>query len=319
MKAFSYERVQSPVEAVAAHRHRPAARYIAGGTNLIDLMKLEIETPTHLIDINDAGLDGIEDMPDGSIRIGALVSNTDLASDQRIRTHYPIVARSILAGASGQLRNMATVGGNLMQRTRCPYFYDLNLPCNKRNPGTGCSAMGGYSRTHAIVGIGSCICAFLGDMSVALRLLDAVVEVMRPDGAIRTVPIGNFHKAPGHGEVIDEFALETGELIVAVLLPAPLSGSFAYHKVRDRASFAFALVSVAVVLFADRSGRVALGGVGTKPWRSEEGDAALTLGAKAASEALLTNALPTEHNRYKVELTERAMAAALEDAQRVEQ
>lgn len=315
MKAFTYERVDTAEEAVAANARTPGARFIAGGTNLLDLMKIGIEAPSHLIDVNGTGLDRIEEIEDGRVRIGALVRNHDLAAHARIRRDYPVLSRAIIAGASGQLRNMATTGGNLMQRTRCPYFYDVNLPCNKRDPGSGCAAMGGYTRRHAIVGIGgNCICPFPSDMSVGLRVLDAVVEVMRPDGTTRSIPIADFHQPPGVDDKVKEFALEPGELILAVVLPGPAGGRQFYHKVRDRASYAFALVSVAAVIQADGSGRIALGGVGTIPWRSDAGDAALQKGAKAVADALLTEAVPMDQNQYKLALTERTIALVLAEA-----
>ncbi|MDF0546433.1 xanthine dehydrogenase family protein subunit M [Sphingobium sp. H39-3-25] len=314
MKPFTYERVTTAAEAANAMKRTPGAKFIAGGTNLLDLMKHEIEGPSHLIDVNGIGLDKIEETREGGLRIGALVRNTALASHARIRRDYPVLARAIVAGASGQLRNKATTGGNLLQRTRCPYFYDTNLPCNKRD-GSGCAAMGGYSRNHAIVGIGGiCICAFPSDMSVAMRVLDAIVEVMRPDGTTRTIPIADFHQLPGDELPVKEFSLEPGELILAVVVPKPVGGKHYYKKVRDRSSYAFALVSVAAIVHPDGSGRIALGGVGTKPWRSEAGDAALPQGAKAVAAALLTDIVPMEDNQYKAALTERTIAAVLAQA-----
>jgi len=312
MKSFTYERVTTPAEAVAALAKHPNAKLIAGGTNLLDHMKLQLVTPGRLIDINGTGLDKIEPTPEGGLRIGALVRNTDLAADKRIKADYAVLARAIVAGASGQLRNMATTGGNLMQRTRCPYFYDTNLPCNKRDPGSGCSAFGGYNRNHAIIGIsGNCICAFPSDMSVALNVLEAVVEVMKADGSTTLIPITEFHLIPGDELPVKEFALGKDEMITAVILPKPLGGKHIYRKVRNRASYAFALVSVAAVLQPDGTGRIALGGVGTKPWRSDAGDAALHKGAKAVADALLADATPTDQNRYKLTLAERTIAAVL--------
>src|SRR6185503_10586703 len=224
----------------------PGAKFIAGGTNLLDLMKLEIETPAHLIDVNGLALDKIEETPEGGLRIGALVRNTDLAADPRVRRDYAVLSRALLAGASGQLRNKATTAGNLLQRTRCPYFYDTNQPCNKRRPGSGCAALGGFSRQHAVVG-GSeaCIATHPSDMAVAMRALDATVETVRPDGATRTIPIAEFHRLPGDTPHI-ETTLMQGELITAVTLPKPVGGRQVYRKVRDRASYAFA-----AQLFAD--------------------------------------------------------------------
>ncbi len=312
MKPFTFERAATPEQAVAALACNPGARLIAGGTNLLDLMKLEIETPTHLIDVNHIGLDNIADTADGGLRIGALVRNTDCAANPRVRRDYPVLCRAIVAGASGQLRNKATTGGNLMQRTRCPYFYDGDLPCNKRNPGSGCSAQDGYSRNHAVLGASDlCMCAFPGDMSVALRLLDAEIELMRADGSRRRIAIADFHLTPGEVLPVREFAQERGELITAVILPpAPVGRQF-YRKVRNRASYAFALVSVAALIDADGSGRIALGGIGTKPWRSAAGDAAIPQGAAAVAKALFADARPTAQNRYKLTLAERTISAVL--------
>ena len=315
MKPFTYERAKSPADAVAALARHPRAKLIAGGTNLLDHMKLEIVAPTHLVDVNGTGLDRIEDTPDGGLRIGALVRNTALAAHPRVRKDYAVLTRAIVAGASGQLRNMATTGGNLMQRTRCPYFYDPNMPCNKRDPGSGCSAQGGFSRNHAAVGgNGNCICAFPSDMSTALNVLDATVEVMKSDGALRTIPIGEFHLLPGDELPVEEFAIGPGEMITAVTLPRPPGGRHCYRKVRNRASYAFALVSVAAVLQPDGTGRIALGGVGYRPWRSAAGDAALPHGAKAVAAALFAGANPTDQNRYKLKLAERTIAAVLTSA-----
>src|SRR5688500_18086982 len=244
MKAFTFERAKTPAEAAAAAR-KPGAKFVAGGTNLLDLMKLEIETPAHLIDVNGLGLDKIEAAPDGGLRIGALVRNTDLAADRRVRRDYGVLARALVAGATGQLRNMATTAGNLLQRTRCPYFYDTNQPCNKRVSGSGCGAIGGFSRQHAIVGVSdACIATHPSDMAVALRALDATIETMRPDGSTRAIPIADFYRLPGDTPHIEN-VLSPGKLITAVTVPKPVGGSQIYRKVRDRASFAFALVSVA--------------------------------------------------------------------------
>ncbi|MFP5391292.1 MAG: FAD binding domain-containing protein [Gammaproteobacteria bacterium] len=314
MKSFTYERATSPAEAAAAAARTPGARFIAGGTNLLDLMKLQIETPSHLIDVNDLALDRIEATPDGGLRVGALVKNTDLAAHERVRRDYGVLARALLAGASAQLRNQATTAGNLLQRTRCPYFYDTNQPCNKRKPGSGCGALGGFSRIHAIVGASdACIATHPSDMAVAMRVLDATIETVRPNGALRTIPIADFHKLPGATPHI-EHALEPGELITAVTLPKPLGGAHIYRKVRDRASYAFALVSVAAVIQRDGSGRVALGGVAHKPWRVEAAESELARGAMAASAGLLTGARTTPDNAYKVPLVERTLASVLQEA-----
>jgi xanthine dehydrogenase YagS FAD-binding subunit len=312
MKPFSYERARTPAEAAAAVERRPGAKFIAGGTNLLDLMKLGIEAPPHLVDVNGIGLDRIEPTPEGGLRIGALVRNTDLAADARVRRDHAVLSRALLAGASGQLRNRATTAGNLLQRTRCPYFYDPAQACNKRQPGSGCSAIGGVSRQLAVIGGSTaCIATHPSDMAVALRVLDAQVETVQPDGRTRVIPIADFHRLPGNTPQA-ETALEPGELITAVTLPAPLGGRHVYRKVRDRASYAFALVSVAAVVMPDGRGRVALGGVAHKPWRVEAADAALPQGAKAVMATLLAGASPTPENAFKLPLAERTLAAALQ-------
>ncbi|HTG20092.1 MAG TPA: xanthine dehydrogenase family protein subunit M [Reyranella sp.] len=314
MKPFTYERARSPGEAAAAAAGRPGAKFIAGGTNLLDLMKLQIEAPTHLIDVNGLALDRIEATPEGGLSIGALVRNTDLAADARVRRDYGLLSRALLAGASGQLRNKATTAGNLLQRTRCPYFYDTNQPCNKRQPGSGCAALGGVSRQHAVVGSSeACIATHPSDMAVAMRALDATVETVRPDGSTRSIPIAEFHRLPGTTPHI-ETVLERGELITAVTLPRPVGGTHAYTKVRDRASYAFALVSVGVIVQPDGSGRVALGGVAHKPWRVEAAEAELPRGAEAVTVRLLADARPTAENQFKLPLVKRTLAAALAEA-----
>ncbi|WP_435948046.1 FAD binding domain-containing protein [Dryocola sp. BD586] len=314
MKAFTYERVKKPAEAAASARRTPGAKFIAGGTNLLDLMKLEIEAPAHLIDVNGLALDKIEPADDGGLRIGALVRNTDLAADPRIRRDYAVLSRALLAGASGQLRNKATTAGNLLQRTRCPYFYDTNQPCNKRLPGSGCAALEGFSRQHAVVGASkACIATHPSDMAVAMRLLDAVVETVNPDGKARAIPVADFYLAPGNTPHL-ETALSPGELITAVTLPPPSGGTHIYRKVRDRASYAFALVSVAAIVQPDGSGRVALGGVAHKPWRLNEADAQLTQGAQAVYERLFADAHPTRENEYKLLLAKRTLASVLTEA-----
>jgi xanthine dehydrogenase YagS FAD-binding subunit len=308
VKPFTYTRAKSPQEAAAEAARRPDAKFIAGGTNLLDLMKLEIEVPSHLIDINDLALDRIESTPEGGLRIGALVRNTDLAADERVRRDYGLLTRCLVAGASGQLRNKATTAGNLLQRTRCPYFYDTNLPCNKRQPGSGCSAIGGFNRQHAVVGTSeACIATHPSDMAVAMRALDATIETVRPDGEIRNIPIAGFHLLPGDTPHI-ETVLETGELITAVTLPKPPGGTQIYHKVRDRASYAFALISVAAIIQNDGSGRVALGGVAHKPWRVETAEEDMPRGARAVTAALLADAKPTRQNSFKLSLVARTLA-----------
>ncbi|MDH2384261.1 xanthine dehydrogenase family protein subunit M [Bradyrhizobium sp. CER78] len=314
MRSFSYERATSPGAAAAAAAGTANAKFIAGGTNLLDLMKLEIETPAHLIDVNGLALDRIDETADGGLRIGALVRNTDLAADRRVRRDYAVLSRALLAGASGQLRNKATTAGNLLQRTRCPYFYDANLPCNKRKPGSGCAAIGGFSRQHAVIGASeACIATHPSDMAVAMRVLDVVVETVRPDGATRSIPIADLHRLPGDSPEI-ETTLQPGELITAVALPKPVGGTQAYRKVRDRASYAFALVSVAAIVQGDGTGRVALGGVAHKPWRVEAAESELPRGAKAVTARLLADAKPTKDNAYKLPLAERTLAAVLREA-----
>lgn len=314
MKPFTYERARTPAEAAAMVAGRPGAKFIAGGTNLLDLMKLEIETPTHLVDVQDLKLDRIEATRDGGLRIGANVTNTALASDDRVRRDYGVLTRAIVAGASGQLRNKASTAGNILQRTRCPYFYDPNQPCNKRKPGSGCAAIGGYSRQLAVVGSSdACIATFPGDMAVALRVLDATVETVNPQGTTRAIPMADFHRLPGDTPQFDN-TLARGELITAVTLPKPLGGQHFYHKVRDRASYAYALVSVAAVLQPDGTGRVAIGGVAHKPWRIEAAEAALPQGARAVASRLMAGAKPTADNAFKVPLVERTLAAVMHDA-----
>ncbi len=314
MRPFTYQRAQSPAEAAAVAARIPGAKFIAGGTNLLDLMKLEIEAPAHLIDVNGLGLDKIEATPGGGLRIGALVRNTDLAADMRVRRDYGLLSRALVAGASGQLRNKATTAGNLLQRTRCPYFYDTNQPCNKRRPGSGCSAIDGVSRQHAVVGASdACIATHPSDMAVAMRALDATIETVRADGTARRIPIADFHRLPGDTPQI-ETVLSAGELVTAVTLPKPAGGKHIYRKVRDRASYAFALVSVAAIVQPDGSGRVAVGGVAHKPWRVESAEAKLPQGAKAVTAELLAGAKPTQQNAFKVQLTERTLGAVLAEA-----
>ncbi|CAI8735085.1 FAD binding domain-containing protein [Pseudomonas serbica] len=314
MRPFTYLRAKSPAEAASLAAGVEGSRFIAGGTNLLDLMKLDIETPTQLIDVKDLALDRIEATPEGGLRIGALVRNTDLAADPRIRKDYGVLSRALLAGASGQLRNMATTAGNLLQRTRCPYFYDTHQACNKRQPGSGCAAIGGFSRQLGIIGVSNaCIATHPSDMAVAMRVLDAQVETVRPDGTTRAIAIADLHRLPGNTPNI-ETTLAAHELITAVTLPAPLGGTHLYQKVRDRASYAFALVSVAAVIQPDGTGRIALGGVAHKPWRVESAEAAMAKGAKAFSEQLLDGAIPTPENTFKLTLVERTLASVMAHA-----
>jgi xanthine dehydrogenase YagS FAD-binding subunit len=311
MTPFTYERATSPAAAVQAVASRPGAKFIAGGTNLLDLMKFQIEKPTHLVDVRHLPLGEIEDTEEGGLRIGALVTNTQLASHPRVKSDYGVLSRAIVAGATGQLRNKASTGGNLLQRNRCLYFYSTNHPCNKRSPGSGCSAIGGASRSLAVVGTSdSCIAQNPGDMAVALAVLDAVVETVDATGKSRSIPIGDFHLLPGDTPEV-EFALRPDELITAVTLPPPPGGTHHYHKARDRASYAFAIVSVAAVLQKDGTGRVAFGGVAPRPWRVPAAEAALPQGPKAVVSAAFEGATPTEENAFKIPLAERTLALVM--------
>jgi xanthine dehydrogenase YagS FAD-binding subunit len=311
MKAFSFSRAADARQAVLQASDGRDAKFIAGGTNLLDLMKLQVETPAHLIDINHIGLDAIEETPEGGLKIGALVRNTQLATDMRVRQKYPVLSRALLAGASAQLRNRATTAGNLLQRTRCYYFYDTTKPCNKRQPGSGCAALGGFNRIHAILGTSAqCIAAHPSDMAVAMRVLDAVVETVKPDGSTRKFPIAELHLLPGETPERENI-LERGELITAVVLPPPPPGKQVYRKVRDRASYAFALVSVAAIIDGDKT-RLAFGGLAPKPWRVAAADA---LGdADAIADAVLENAVGHGANDFKIPLTRRTIKAVLRDA-----
>ncbi|ADB38207.1 FAD binding domain-containing protein [Spirosoma linguale] len=314
MKTFTYERVSTPAEAAAASTRTPGSKFLAGGTNLLDLMKLEIEAPVHLIDIGKIGLNKIESTPAGGLRIGALVSNTDLAAHPLVRRDYGLLSRALLAGASGQLRNKATTAGNLLQRTRCPYFYDTNQLCNKRVPGSGCAAIAGFSRQLGIIGTStSCIATYPGDMAVAMRALDARVETINPNGAKRTLSLDQLYRLPDQTPHL-ETTLEKNELITAILLPPPVGGVQIYHKVRDRSSYAFALVSVAAILQKNGTGHVAIGGIAPRPWRVETAEPLLPSGAKTFTAQLLKGARPTKENEYKLALVERTLAAVLDEA-----
>jgi xanthine dehydrogenase YagS FAD-binding subunit len=326
MKAFTYERAETPQQAAAAVAAQPGAKFIAGGTNLLDLMKLQIETPTHLVDVNRLPLDTIADTADGGLRIGAMVRNSNLAADPRVRERYGVLSRALLAGASGQLRNKATTGGNLLQRTRCYYFYDAHKPCNKREPGSGCSALQGQNRIHAILGASEqCIAVHPSDMAVAMRVLDARVEIVAPDGGARVIPIADFHRLPGSAPQFDT-QLKQGELITAVTLPPPPPGVQIYRKVRDRASYAFALISVAAIVDSAfgrvGSARLALGGVAHKPWRVEAAEKGLNDSRasdesfNAAADNVLRGAQGYGHNDFKIALARRTMRAVLADATR---
>ena len=319
MQPFSYQQVEQADSAIASVGSEQSM-YLAGGTSLIDLMKLNVQTPQQLVDINSLPLSQVEQQGNG-VRIGAMARNSDVAYNAMIRQQYPVLSEALLSGASPQLRNMATVGGNLLQRTRCYYFRDTAFPCNKRVPGSGCPAIKGYNRIHAILG-GSdqCIATHPSDMAVAMMALDAVVQTRGPKGA-RSIPISDFHLVPGNTPE-RETVLEHGELIVAVDLPAsPFAARSHYLKVRDRASYAFAMSSVATALELQngvvRSARIALGGVGTKPWRAYAAEKALvnqplnqnTL--QAAAKAAVQGAKPQKYNSFKVELTKRTVMRAL--------
>ena len=321
MKPFRYDRASDISGAVATLAREPAGVFLAGGTNLVDLMKLDIVTPDVLVDVRRLTSVEIQDLPDGGLRIGAAVTNSDLAADIRIRSRYQVLSQALLSGASGQLRNLATTGGNLLQRTRCAYFYDTTTPCNKREPGTGCSALEGCNIDHAILGASRhCVATHPSDMAVAMTALDAVVRVQGPGGA-REIPIGELYRLPGQ-EPERDTTLEHAELITAVdLPPSEFSANSRYRKVRERASYAFALVSVAAVLRV-RDGvvhdaRIALGGVAHRPWRARKAEEAVR-GApaveesfRAAAVAELADAVPLRDNAYKVPLAANVMTRTL--------
>lgn len=324
MKRFEYIRVLEPQQAVMFATPEDAS-FIAGGTNLLDLMKIEIETPQKLVDITRLELQQIEATADGGLRIGTLVTNSDLAAHPAVTAGYPVLARAMLAGASGQLRNKATTGGNLLQRTRCYYFYQPDSPCNKRNPGSGCPAINGENRPLAILGTSDdCIAQHPSDMAVAMRLLDATIETLKADGTSRQIPIKDFYCLPKDTPNI-ETVLETGELITHIVLPAPVKGMHTYDKVRDRASYAFALVSCAAVINVNNQGkletvRLAFGGIGTKPWRNEAVEA-LLIGTDGnvdiisqAADLLLKDAKGSGQNDFKIPLTRRLLKQVIERA-----
>jgi xanthine dehydrogenase YagS FAD-binding subunit len=323
MKPFRYERAGS-VASACASAAQPAAKFIAGGTNLLDLMKLQIETPARLVDIASLPLSEIEETAEGGLRVGTRVTNSALAADMRVRRLYPMLSQAILAGASTQLRNKATTGGNLLQRTRCPYFYDTTKPCNKRTPGAGCAAVGGINRMNAVLGVSDdCIAAHPSDMAVAMTALDARVETVAPDGATRTIPIDALYRPPGNTPHL-ETVLAPGELISSVVLPPPPPGRQIYRKVRDRASYAFALVSVAAIIAHDsnhvRAARIAFGGLSYKPWRSQDAEGTLSGAAltrvsyDAAGTAALKNARGYGHNDFKIPLARRTLRATVAEA-----
>ena len=330
MKTFEFIRPANSAAAITTAAQAKTAqqgaevRYIAGGTTLIDLMKLNVETPGRLLDINRLPLDKIEATGDGGLKIGATVRNSDLAHHATVQRDYAVLSQAILAGASAQLRNMATTAGNLLQRTRCAYFRDTAMPCNKREPGTGCPAITGSNRTLAVLGTSEhCIATNPSDMCIAMAALEATIHVQGPKGA-RAIPFGEFHLLPGntpHRETV----LEPGDLITHVTLPAPIKGSKQlYLKLRDRASYEFALASAAVVISLTGQNvtraRIALGGVGTKPWRSQEAEAVLVgqpangANFRRAAEAALRDAKPQSENGFKVELARRCLTHALQMA-----
>jgi xanthine dehydrogenase YagS FAD-binding subunit len=329
MNSFSYTRANDVATAVRERARDSTAQFIAGGTNLIDLMKENVTRPRHLIDITHLPLHTIEATADGGLRLGALVTNADTAYNVQVEKRYPLLTKAILAGASPQLRNMATNGGNLLQRTRCYYFYDTATPCNKRDPGTGCSALHGFNRIHAILGTSEhCIATHPSDMCVALAVLEAVVRVAGENGD-RAIPFADFHRLPGDMPQVDT-NLQPGELITAIDLPAKgFADHYMYLKVRDRQSYAFALVSVAAVLEMDgdiiKEARLALGGVAHRPWRDPEAEALLH-GKSATKEnfhqaaaAAVHDAQGFGYNTFKIELAKRAVVRALQQAATTEQ
>jgi xanthine dehydrogenase YagS FAD-binding subunit len=328
MRPFSYVRAGDPDAAARAVAANPQAKFLAGGTNLLDLMKEDVERPTELVDLTRLRLADIRATSAGGVSIGALATNATTANHPLIRQRYPLLTQAIVAGASGQLRNMATNGGNLLQRTRCQYFYDTAMPCNKREPGSGCGAREGINRIHAILGWSEqCVATYPGDMANALYALEAVVRVRGADGRERTIPIDEFHRLPGDTPQRDN-NLGHGELIVAIELPpSRFAENSHYLKVRDRASYAFALVAVAAAFELDggtiRQARVVLGSVAHKPWRSREAEAALAgqpltdASFRRAAEAALRDARPLAHNAFKVELAKRAIVRALMRAGRL--
>jgi len=326
MRAFTYERAASPAAAAASARDAASTAFIAGGTNLLDLMKLQVMTPSRVIDITRLPLKAVEDTKEGGLRIGALVPNSDLAAHPRVRKDYGVLSRALLSAATGQIRNKATTGGNLLQRTRCYYFYDAAKPCNKREPGSGCAAIGGFNRIHAILGASDhCIATHPSDMAVAMLALDGAVETIDPEGRTRSIPLDRFHRLPGNTPRV-ETNLRPGELITAVVLPPPPPGVQIYRKVRDRASYAFALVSVAAIVDAAggriRSARLAFGGLAHRPWRVPEAEAKLagaTIGDAAftaAADAAFAGARGYGSNDFKIPLAHRTLRAVLTEATR---
>jgi len=323
MKPFEYSRAGDVAQAVQLVARDDSAKFLGGGTNLIDLMKYDVERPGHLVDVTHLNLTKVETLPNGGLRIGALVRNSDLAENPHVMRDYPVLSQALLAGASAQLRNMATTGGNLLQRTRCYYFYDTAFPCNKRTPGSGCSALTGFNRIHAVLGQSdSCIAVHPSDMCVAMAALDAVVHVTGPKGD-RVIPFGEFHRLPGETPQVDT-NLSRDEIITHIDLPrSEVARRSSYLKIRDRASYAFALVSVAAALHVEHGtiteARLALGGVAHKPWRAHEAEASLKGHAptadafRHAAELALTGAKAYAHNEFKIEIAKRAIVRSFSD------
>ena len=320
MNAFTFERLSRPTDAASAVAARPAAMFLAGGTTLVDLMKVDVLTPDTVVDVRHLGLSSI-DVSDHAIAVGAAVTNSQLACHPVVRERLPVLSQAILSGATTQIRNMATVAGNLLQRTRCSYFRDVHAACNRRQPGAGCDALDGFNRSHAVLGVSDhCIATHPSDMCVAMAVLDADVHTVRPDGTTRSIPFRDFHRAPGTTPHV-EVALAHGELITHIVIPhLPAARRSHYLKVRDRSSYEFALASAAVILELDgaiiRAARLGLGGIATKPWRANEAEDFLT-GRKAsddsfraAAEVALTGAVAREHNYFKIELAKRAIVRA---------
>jgi len=324
MKEFTFQRVAAPEDAAIVVTASPSAMFLAGGTTLVDLMKIDVLTPDTVVDVRHLGLSSI-DVSDGAISIGASVTNSEVAWHPVVRDRYPVLSEAILAGATTQIRNMATVAGNILQRTRCPYFRDIHASCNRRQPGSGCDALEGFNRGHAVLGVSEhCIAAHPSDMCVALAVLDAVVHTLQADGVTRSIPFGDFHLVPGDTPQVEN-VLEHGELITHVVIPnLPAARRSHYLKVRDRSSYEFALASAAVILDLDgdtiRAARLALGGIATKPWRASEAEQSL-IGRKAsaatfrdAAEIALAGAVGREHNNFKIELAKRTIVRAFATA-----
>jgi xanthine dehydrogenase YagS FAD-binding subunit len=323
MNAFTFERLARPTDAATAVAARPAAMFLAGGTTLVDLMKIDVLAPDTVVDVRHLGLPSIE-VSDHAIAVGAGVTNSELAWHPVVRDRFPVLSQAILSGATTQIRNMATVAGNILQRTRCPYFRDVHASCNRRQPGSGCDALDGFNRGHAVLGVSEhCIATHPSDMCVALAVLDADVHTLRPDGTTRSIPFADFHRVPDDTPHV-EVALAHGELITHIVIPhLPAARRSHYLKVRDRASYEFALASAAVVLDLDgdtiRSARLGLGGVATKPWRAIEAERMLT-GRKAseetfrdAAEIAVTGAVAREHNHFKIALVKRTIVRAFSE------